>query len=195
MLTFDMSSFERMAKKIGVAQQQLPFALSRSLNESAFATRSALIQDWPKHVTARNPSFIGWALGVRKSTKADLSVTINDERAQGRGHLALHADGGMKPAKGRLAIPGRNVKWGRHGVVSTQRPKNLKNKFVKNGKIYVVTGRGKRKTIKRMYVLASSARIKKDVPLRETFRASMIREMNERAPRLMLEAMRTAIRR
>lgn len=195
MLTFDFSSFERMARNIGVASNQLPYALSNALNSSAFATRQELIQDWPKHVEAKNPSFIGWALGVEKASKSNLTVRITDARAHGRGHLALHADGGAKPTRGRLAIPSSNVKWGRHGVVAGQRPKNIKKKFVRNGKLYAVVGRGKKKTAKLMYVLARGARIKRDVPFRETFAAAMRREMMQNAPRAMAQAMKTAIRR
>ena len=193
-LKFDFSSFHRMADRLGVAAKQLPFALANALNQSAFATRSSLIQEWPQHVKARNPAFIGWALGVRKASRGNLTVVISDERSQGRGHLFLHAKGGAKPARGRLAIPSMNVRRGRTGVVSGQRPKNLRRSFRRGDVVYAVTGRGKRKKLKLMYTLKTGAQIKKDMPFFEIFRETMTREMMQRAPKAMLEAMRTAIR-
>ncbi|PRH86920.1 hypothetical protein C5L14_16675 [Labrys okinawensis] len=193
-LKFDFSSFHRMADRLGVAAKQLPYALSRALNESAFASRSAIIQEWPSHVKAKNPAFIGWALGVEKSNKHNLRVAITDARSQGRGHLFLHATGGTKSSRGRLAIPSLNVRRGRTGVVSGQRPKNLRRSFRRGDVVYAVTGRGKRKKLKLMYTLKTGAQIKKDMPFFEIFRETMTREMQQRAPKAMLEAMKTAIR-
>lgn len=193
-LRFDFSAFAKMADRIGVARQQLPFALSRALNESAFATRQELITDWPKHVTAKNPSFVGWALGVRKATKTNLSIEINDERAGGRTLLKGLADGGQHTGQGRLAVPVANQRRGARGIVPSQRPRNLKHAFRKGDAVYEVVGKGKRKRLRLAYVLKSSVVVPRRVPLRQTFKEVMTREMQQRAPRLMLEAMKTAIR-
>ena len=193
-LTFDFSSFKRMADRIGVAAQQVPYALATSLNQSAFQAREDIVGMWPSAVNVRNKAFLGWALRVVPATKTNLRVEINDHRADGRGNLKLHADGGIRTTRGRLAIPSLNVRRGSHGVVKGQRPVNLKDKFQRGDILYARIGKGKRRKLKLMFTLKGSAPIKKDVPFRETFEASMRREMAQRAPAAMLKAMRTAIR-
>ncbi|MDT3382514.1 hypothetical protein RNI52_34630 [Labrys neptuniae] len=194
-LTFDFSSFERMAKKLEVARQQLPFAIATAMNQSAFATRSELIQDWPKHVTAKNPSFVGWAFGVRKATKTNLSIEINDERAGGRTLLKGLADGGQHTSQGRLAVPVAGQRRGARGIVPSQRPRALKQAFKKGDVIYEVVGKGKRKRLRLAYVLKPSVVVPKRVPFRQVFEDTMRREMAQRVPVAMLQAMKTAIRR
>lgn len=195
MLEFDFSSFRKMADRLEVARQQIPFALATSLNQSAFQARQDIVGMWPSAVNSRNKAFIGWALRIEKATKNNLRVEINDHRADGRGNLKLHADGGIRTARGRLAIPSLNVRRGGRGVVTSQRPANLKGGFRRGDVLYVPTGKGKRRRLKLMFTLRPSAPIKKDVPFRETFEASMKREMAQRAPAAMLQAAKTAIRR
>ncbi|PRH85356.1 hypothetical protein C5L14_23230 [Labrys okinawensis] len=194
-LKFDFSAFQKMAAKLKVAEQQLPFALSRALNESAFVARSTMVDDWPGRVQSKNSRFLGWALGVKKATKNDLTVTISDERAGGRTLLKQLADGGTHTGQGRLAVPVAGQRRGARGIVPSQRPRNLKQAFRKGDVIYEVVGKGKRKRLRLAYVLKSSVTVPKRVPFRETFNEVMKREMAVRAPRLMLEAMKTAIRR
>ncbi|CAM5771956.1 hypothetical protein LMIY3S_03682 [Labrys miyagiensis] len=195
-LKFDLSAFEKMAESMDVAQRQLPFALSRALNQSAFATRDRLINEtWPSHVTERNKSFIRWALGIEPATKSELTVRITDKRAQGRGNIALHADSGTKTVeRGNVAVPVAGQRLGPRGIVPSQRPRNVKRSFKKGDAIYAITGKGKNKRLKLLYVLKSSVKIPKDVPMREDFRRSMIAEMQVRAPAAMLDAMKTAVR-
>ncbi|MBP0578997.1 hypothetical protein J8I29_06750 [Labrys sp. LIt4] len=193
-LKFDFSAFQKMADRLKVAEQQLPFALSRALNESAFVARSTLIDDWPGRVESKNSRFLGWALGVEKATKHNLTVTISDERAGGRTLLKGLADGGTHTGQGRLAVPVAGQRRGARGIVPSQRPRNLKQAFRRGDAVYAVIGKGSKKRLKLMYVLKPSVAVPKRVPFRQTFNEVMTREMQQRAPRLMLEAMRTAIR-
>jgi hypothetical protein len=103
--------FDRAAAAFGrLAQTEMPFALSRSMNDAVKSTRNQLItQTWPTHVQVRNPSFIRfirWALNVKYANKRSLTVEISDEKAQGRGHLGLHDTGGVKSARALQAVPG-----------------------------------------------------------------------------------------
>jgi hypothetical protein len=106
MLKFDFSDFEKMADKLDVAAKQLPFAISKAMNQSAFATRGELIDEWSSHLTVRNQNFARVALTVETSKKSDLTVSITDKRVDGRGNMALHADGGTRTGQGGdMAIP------------------------------------------------------------------------------------------
>eukprot|EP01037_Dinobryon_pediforme_P017840 gene17840-18068_t len=100
-LQFDLSGVVKQMKAIGVAVDQMPFAISLSLNRAAKNARQV-----------RNKGFIGAALRVDNASKRDLTVTITDAKMQGRGNLSLHADGGSKHAKSVLAIPSVIVKRG-----------------------------------------------------------------------------------
>lgn len=173
-VSLNLRDFERRAHEIGANVDQVPFALAGALNTAAFDARTVLVQDtWPTHVTVRKPSFITAALRVEPATKAHLSVSITDAAIHGRGHLNLHAHGGIKRSKGRLAIPTKAVRRGPSGVVRSQRPANLARKVVKGGLIFQETGRGKRKKLRLMFKLQPSARQPKDVPFVEAFQHAM----------------------
>ncbi len=221
MLKFDFSDFDRAARQMGAFADQVPFAISKAMNDSVRIARQKIITEtWPQHVTVRKPAFLAWALRTEFATKTKLWVEINDERANGRGHLALHDEGGIKVARGRLAIPGKYVKRNGSGVVMGQRPRNLPNAFIKGDVIYQRVGpknpiyikkNGKRgklggslgksangshvRGLRVMYVLRSSADIKADVPFHRDFERIMQAEIARAFPKRMEEAMRTAFRR
>ncbi len=175
-LTFNFTDFERKAQEIGGAIDQLPYALSVALNDIAFKARDSLITEtWPKSVTVRNRSFIRAALRVEKATKNNLTVAVAD--TLGRAHLGMHAKGGMKQARGRLAVPTIRVARGASGVRQSQLPRNLKNIVVKGNLIFQRVGRGKNAKLRLMYKLQPQARIKKEVPFIEDFQRVMRREM------------------
>jgi hypothetical protein len=44
-LQIDLSAFERKARQLGAAIDQVPVALANTLNEAAFATRGSLISE------------------------------------------------------------------------------------------------------------------------------------------------------
>jgi hypothetical protein len=179
-----------MAHSLGAVADQIPFALSKALNDAAFATRDHLIGDvWPSAVKVRNRSFIRAALRIDLANKGKLEVSIYD--ALGRGHLALHAKGGVKQARGRLALPSARIRRGASGVIKSQKPINIANSFVKGDVIYQRAGRGRRKRLQLMFTLKSAASIKKDVPFIEAFHSRMTSEVIARFPVAMMSAMRT----
>jgi hypothetical protein len=98
-LHIDTSAFQRQAKALGAAADQLPYIASNSLNDGVFVARRALVQKvWPASVEVRNRTFLTSALEVKKASKTDLSVELKDKH--GRGNLLQHAEGGVvKPKK------------------------------------------------------------------------------------------------
>lgn len=208
MLTLDLSEFERKARDLSAAIDQVPFALAGALNDALFKARDHLInQTWPNSISVRNPSFIRAALNVEKATKGNLSGTIFDRF--GRAHLKLHATGGIKKARGRLAIPADRVKAARgaKGVPARLRPGNLKGAIRKGNSIYQVQGTYKkakpatktRKAVKAvdnrklvfMYALRQTARVKQDVPFYEDFRSIVAQEARASFPQRLARAMQT----
>ena len=108
-----------------------------------------------------------------------------------RAHLKAHAKGGIKQARGRLAIPTREVARGSSGVRASQRPGALKRKVVKGNLVFQAVGRGKASRLKLMYKLAPSAKIKADVPFFQDFDRFMAEEARLAFPQAMAKAMRT----
>lgn len=190
MLNFDMREFGARSRTLSGALDQIPFALANAMNDGVKAARTFLVTNtWPTHVDVRNSRFIGAALRTNFATKGNLAVEIFD--ALGRGHLALHAKGGVKPSRSRLAIPTSRVARGASGVRASQRPANLKRKVVKKGLIFQAVGRGKASRLELMFKLAPSARIKKAVPFAEDFGRVMMRETRAAFPARLRQAMAT----
>lgn len=191
MLTFDLSAFERRARELGGQIDQLPFALANTLNAAVFKARETLVAEtWPKSVTVRNRGFIRQALRVEPATKANLSATISNTGPAGnRGHLKLHAQGGVKAARGNLAIPTKRIVRTSKGVRESQKPRNLRRAVVKGGLIFQAVGSGKNKRLQLMYRLTRQARIKPDVPFYRDFRRVVSEQMRATFPAAMAKAM------
>jgi len=193
-IKFDVSEFERRAKELDGTIDQLPFALALAMTKAAENTKAALVDQWPQHVTQRNASFIKRALQVKPATKHDLRVEIYDDL--GRANLKLHADGGTERAKSKFAIPVQNnVRRGARGVPRSKAPRALANSFItdlrgKGAALWVRYGRNGRR-LKLMYTLRAAVEVKKDVPFRETFAATMRKELRETFPAAMKRAMLT----
>jgi hypothetical protein len=196
MLTFKMSGFEEAVRRIKGARDELPYALSRTLNEAAFRTRQHLINTtWPSSVQARNTGFMRGALRVQRSSKTDLRVGIYD--ALGRGNLLQHSQGGEKrPIKGgRLAIP--NPRWVRYkseGVDKPQLPRVITSTTSKRKLRITSQGIfvGEHGRLQLRYSFKDRAIIKKDVPFQEECNKQMLKNVNELCPHFLSEAMRTA---
>lgn len=190
-IKIDGAPFEEQARKMEAAQDQMPFALSRALNDAANDAYNFIIdQTWPRAVTVRASGFMRWALRTKFSTKYDLCVEIYDNTSDARAHLALHAEGGTKnPRKGHLAIPSNNVTRTANGVAADQRPANLAGKVVIGNKIYQRVGRGKNSALKLMYVLAKSARQPMDVPFKADFQTEILQSASQHFIPRMKEAM------
>lgn len=189
---FDISEFARKAQDVGAALDQVPFALSVALNDAVEHTRSSLINTtWPNHVTVRKANFLNAALTTsgERATKNRLRVVLYDRL--GRASLPLHADGGIKEARGRLAIPTRAVRVTASGVSASQRPANMKRKVVKGNLIFQASGKGKNSKLTLMYKLQPTAKIKKDVPFYTDFDATMAQQVHASFPKALARAMAT----
>lgn len=204
-LNLDISEFRRKADQMSAAQDQVPYALSRALNDAAKYARRQLISDtWPSHVTVRNTRFLNAVLLTRFSDKHNLRVEVYDSTPDQRAHLELHAKGGVKTPKGaRLAIP---VAGNILGVQPTARgvPKNLRAGAIvaatpkralriatvkRSGNQGIFIGRGGRLNL--IYVLTRQAQIKKSVPFYEDFYDLIRREARLNFPSAMRQAMAT----
>ena len=196
MLRFDLAEFEQAARRLGGAIDQVPFAISKTLNDAAFAARSSLIDTtWARHVQVRNRNFLRNALRVERSDKRSLKVAVTTEgtAAGNRAHLAMHDKGGIKRARGLLAIPDAKIlgRRGAKGMTPSLRPKALANSFRKGDAIYQRVGKGKRKKLRLLYTLKASAPIKADVPFTHDFEMVMRREIKARFADNLARAMRT----
>ena len=131
MITFNFRDFERAAKKLGAASDQIPYALARSLNDAAEIARKEIIEEtWPNSIQSQNKSFMRAALTItgNRATKKNLRVAIVDKL--GRGNLIQHADGGTALPKGRkLAVPSDVLKPKRtgKGMPARLKPRALPN--------------------------------------------------------------------
>jgi hypothetical protein len=192
-IIFDMSAFEKEAKALGGALEQVPFALSKALNRAALETRSALITDtWPSHVHVRNPGFLGAALRTNFSSKNNLQVEIYDRL--GRASLVLHNEGGTKTPRGsNFAIP-IGVQRGARGVPKGQRPQAIIAKTPKralritNKGIFI----GADGVLHLVYAFSPSTNQPADVPFDKDFARYLSKAVESSFPEALLYAMLTA---
>jgi len=186
---FDFSDFLKKADELKAASDQVPYALSRAINQAGEDAQNVLIQQtWPRSVKVRNPSFMRAALRRVPSTKHNLTFEIVD--VLHRGSLKKHAIGGSKTAKSRFAIPvERNTPRGSHGVPQSQRPRALgrKGAFVIGNAIYTKVG----KRLKLRYILKRSIFQPKDVAFYEDFEISMRNGVRTAFPLWLKRAMQT----
>lgn len=166
----DISGLMDMADQWTGAAEQMPFVLSRALNDAVTDARQYLIETtWPNAVTVRNSQFINYALRIDYSDKYNLEARIYDQ-SNGSVHLKMHDQGGNKTPQGRLAIPTKAVSMTSHGARSDQRPATMDRKVVLGNAIFQQQGRGKNKKLVKMYTLAHSASQPADVPFSADFK-------------------------
>jgi hypothetical protein len=190
---FDYSDWERKAKELSAAADQVPFALSRALNQAAEDAQTVLIVNtWPQHVKQRNSTFMRAALRRVNSTKHNLTVEVYDQLH--RASLAMHAHGGTKSPKGaHFAIPEGDIKRGASGVRKAYRPAaliaNTPKRALRITPRGIFVGRGGRLQLK--YALKSSTPQPADVPFIDDFRTAMINGMRTSFPYWIKQAMKT----
>lgn len=194
MLTFNFSDFERMARDLEHAEDQMKFAIANALTSAAFRARELLITDtWPAHVEVRNRMLLRTALRVERARKNNLRVAIVD--TLGRANLLAHAKGGTaRPHGRRFAIPPKGtVRRTAHGVTQSQRPRAIIASTPKRALRItprgIFVGEGGRLHLR--YAFATSAHIKKDVPFFEDFERYMREEIKRTFPIAMKKAMQT----
>jgi hypothetical protein len=107
-IDLDLREFTKKAHQMGIfANDQLPFAISNTLNETMFKdTRPQIIgPTWSNAFTVRNTGLARASMRVEKASKGKLSAGVFD--ALGKADLQRHATGGAKTHSGTLAIPNR----------------------------------------------------------------------------------------
>jgi hypothetical protein len=191
---FDFGDWERKAAELSAAADQIPFALSRALNQAVDDARIVLIgSTWPGHIKQRNSTFMRAALRRRFATKSNLSAEIYDSLH--RGHLKEHAIGGTKTAKGgHLTIPNEaEIPIGSHGIRKSDRASALIARTPKRALritprgIYV--GKGGKLVLK--YALRRSVPIPRDVPFQSDFETAVRESMRANFPFWIKKAMAT----
>lgn len=99
-LTSNIDAF--MGRFEAVASRQLPFALSRALNDTAEDVRKAEVATMRRVFDRPTPYTLN-AFQIRPSTKASLSAVIETRPVQGP-YLERQADGGIQLPKGRAVL-------------------------------------------------------------------------------------------
>ena len=198
-MTFDLTvktSIRAARRRLSVLQRrQLPFAVSRSLNDVAFMARKRIVERvWPASFTARNKSFPKAVFRIEKSRKRPPPIMATPARLfdrLGRDYLKLQATGGTKRARGRnIAIPGRDLKRGPKGVRKGFRPRQAPDRgdtYKRGGFIFQRQSRGK---VRLLYTLRPTARIDK----RFRFFEEITKLGRQRFPAILARNLRNAIR-
>jgi hypothetical protein len=196
-IKIDMREVEQLADRIGAARDQIPFAMSKTLNDAAFITRGVLTKEtWPQHVSQRNPSFPSAVMHVNKATKDNLEVEITETR-DSTVSLKAHAEGGVKVAPKRFAIPMpayREGKMTQHGLRLDARARAIINRYPKQAvritdKGIFVADKGGR--LRLVFVFKQAVNIKKDVPIYEDFAQTVETTIQRELEPALLMAMRT----
>lgn len=142
-IRFDLAEFRKKARQMGIfADDQLPYAISRSLNDTMHRdVRPHIIgPTWGAAFKVRHRGFPRASINVIRpgATKSNWSAGIFDPL--GRGHLAKHAAGGTKQASGMLAIPNQQrVRLSAKG--KTPMPRTLDGRIPKRA-LRVIPGKG-----------------------------------------------------
>jgi hypothetical protein len=142
-------------------KRQLPFAISKGLNDTAFATKDFVIALWGRSFTQRNKTFPRALFRVKTSSKTNHVASVY--QYLDRDYVETQITGGTRTPKsaGNLAIPNeRNNPKGARGIPKSRRPRNLKDSFKADfGKglgIWARVGRKNDKHLKLMYMLKPS---------------------------------------
>jgi hypothetical protein len=193
----DYSDFQRVAGNLSLVQGQIPYALSRSLNDANESAQTVLILNtWPRSVKVRNPSFLRAALRRKSSTKTDLTVEIFD--TLNRGSLKMHAVGGTKTPRGaHLAIPNEAATpRGAGGVRKPDRPRALiartpaRSLRITPRAIFV----GKSGRLQLRYTLRTTTPQPADVPFYEDYAIAIREGVRTNFPIWLRKALATARR-
>jgi hypothetical protein len=195
-VVLDMSQIKRVAEDLKVAVDQIPYAISRAMNDAVFATREKLVNEtWPRHVQMRRASFPSAVLHVDRSDKHNLTVAIREVSSTAP-NLTLHAEGGTKtPARTkRFSIPLKGwVVRTAEGVRKDQTPRAIINRTPKRAlritQKGIFVGEGGRLHLR--YSFKQSVVQPKDVPFYEDFEQFMTSNFFELLPSYLQLAMRT----
>lgn len=198
------SNIREVSRGLDLLQrQQLPFAISRALNDSAFGVRKRIVsRTWPRaDLEVRNRGFIRASMRVKKASKVKLRASVYDRL--GRGFMPLQAEGGTKRPRSssKLAVPinARRTAGGR--IRKRDLPSSLRanpRAFLiraKSGHQMIVERQGRaRLPIRVLYHLTSSAVVDKSFAFYEDAEASSLRQFPRHFERRLRDALRTARR-
>jgi len=111
-LKFDLTEFQLLAKHMNIAEKQVPYAASKTINNAAFKAREYLINDtWPRSVVVRNKGFLRQALHDLQAEK-------------------LAVDNGFKSRSDVIVASGSDpVETDKRIAADAERSKNLGIKF------------------------------------------------------------------
>lgn len=146
---------------------QVPYALSIALNDTAFAVRKQIVEvTFNRDFTVRNTTFpkLLWRVD-EKANKKKLQSAVNQQTVGGKFHdyLERATTGGTKTPRGaNIAVPisPASVRGAKGAVRKAEKPRNLKNSYIRNvngSLILFERKRGKESVAK--YVLQKSAKI------------------------------------
>lgn len=197
MIRLEHEIAKAIAGMTNAQRDQVPFALSKSINDAVFAVRDDTVNRvWPASVTARNKRFASAAIRVNKrASKRDLIAEIRD--TLGRDAFSRQADGGIRrPVSGNhLAIP--KIKRNAGGSVPrAMRPRAILSLpgYFKNRKGTAIMRRMKNGTVRLVYILAPNAAIKRRYDAYDEAERTFTDAMLTAFPKNMDIAMRTAFR-
>jgi hypothetical protein len=194
-LKIDFSQVLQLADDLHVAQDQVPFALSRTMNDAMFGFKENLSTVvWPRHVEQRNVHYPAAVLHISKASKGNLSATMQETRGT---ILAEHDQGATR--EGKFAIPMQRYREGKltqHGLRADARLRYLLSKpnarrvvrVMPDGHVFV----GKRgEKLQMAFVLKPSINVPHDVPISEAFVHFVEKYINDEPPNALLAAMKT----
>lgn len=194
---FDMREFQVKARQMGVfADDQLPFAISRTLNDTMFKdTRPHIIgPTWSEAFVVRNRGLPRASMRVETASKGKLSAGVYD--ALGKADLQKHATGGGKTHSGTLAIPNRDrVKLHARGKKPWARELD---KIIPKRALRVVPGKGifvgEGGRLHLVYSFSESASLDKRFDFYEDFERVSLNGLRRRFPPNIQRAIATAFR-
>ena len=114
-----------------MAKRQMPFAISRAINDVAIDARRNVVQKFPRHFKVRRKNLAKSAIWVKRSHKNQKPITAIVGTRKWAEFLTLQAIGGTKKAKRghRLTIPTRLVKRTSTGRIrKADKPRTLRDK-------------------------------------------------------------------
>ena len=188
-----------MRRMTDVQKRQVPFALSKALNDTAFEIRTEIVQrTYPRAFTVRNSRFISAVLRVATASKANLIASVFDQL--GRDYLERHTQGGVKTPRGsNLAIPTDQVTRNAGGSVrAAQQPRNVLGKrgafkLQSNGNTYIAQRQGKaRYPLRVLYLLEPRATIAKTFAFYEDARRVVTERLADAWSKAWARAIKTA---
>lgn len=159
------ANFKEINSLIGSLPKQISYGSSVGLNNLATHMRDSELQGAKNSLTLRGRWYeprSRFGFNVQFAKKNDLNAAVYT-RAD---WLILHTEGGIKTARGRIAIPTAEVKRSKRDMITrANRPRNVKGSFLihthKGDAIAVRKGRGKRSRLVILYWLEKQAKIKK----------------------------------